>query len=138
MFLTLLILRLIVSAAVSWLVVRAFRKPIESLLRGVVANDVGTGWSRFMIFAVYVIGLSRGVRVGDLREQIPRGEFMGEWPEGFSFRYGVYEFSSTAFESLYSIVWFLFYFLLVALIALALGKLLGGANRQPPETPDRA
>jgi hypothetical protein len=70
MFLTLLIVTFLVATAVSTIVVLAFRKPADQILKRVIADEVSTVWCRYLMFALYVVGISSGVHIRDLEKYI--------------------------------------------------------------------
>ena len=75
MFITLLVVTFLISIFVSFIVVKLFRQPIEKILVRVVKDDISAAWVRYLTFAIYVVGVSGGVRVWDLEKYItPRPE----------------------------------------------------------------
>ena len=78
MFITLLAVTFAIAVFVSFISVRLFRKPIASILKRVVAEEISTAWVRYLTFAIYVVGVSGGVRVWGLEKYItPRGRESG-------------------------------------------------------------
>ncbi len=61
MFLFLLLATFIVALAVSFLVMRLFTKPVDSVLRRIIADEISAAWSKYMKFAILVVGVSTGV-----------------------------------------------------------------------------
>ena len=75
MFLTLLLVTFVIALFVSFLVVMLFRNPIQTILNKIVSEDISETWRRYLVFAIYVVGVSGGVRVWDLEKYItPRPE----------------------------------------------------------------
>ena len=115
MFITLLAVTFAISVFVSFIVVRLFRKPIASILKRVVAEEISAAWVRYLTFAIYVVGVSGGVRVWDLEKYItPRPEETDiivlnaeRW---------VLEVYRTGIGTLQSIAWMLLVFFVFALI----------------------
>lgn len=70
MFITLLAVTFIIAFAVSFIVTVIFKKPLDSILQRIVDEDIGKAWSRYLTFAIYVVGISAGVRVWDLEKYI--------------------------------------------------------------------
>ena len=70
MFITLLAVTFAIALFVSFLVVRLFRKPIGAILCRIVKDEINTAWTRYLSFAIYVVGVSGGVRVWDLEKYI--------------------------------------------------------------------
>ena len=70
MFIVLLAVTFAIAIIVSFLVVRLFRESIATILDRIVAEDIGGAWWRYLTFAIYVVGVSGGVRVWDLEKYI--------------------------------------------------------------------
>lgn len=70
MFLTLLAVTLLLAAIVSWLVSRAFSRPVGSILDRIIADSISDAWRRYMKFAILVVGVSSGVRIDELERYI--------------------------------------------------------------------
>jgi len=74
-FLTLLLVTFsiaaLTSAAVAWL----FHRPISLILGRLVSVDLSGAWHRYLTFAIFVVGVSSGVRVWELEKYItPRSK----------------------------------------------------------------
>jgi hypothetical protein len=75
MFITLLAVMFAIAAIASYLLIRLFRNPIRAILDRIIGEDVSQAWWRYLTFAIYVVGISGGVRVWDLEKRItPRLE----------------------------------------------------------------
>lgn len=70
MFLTLLLVTFAVSISVSLVVARMFAKPIDSILKRIIADEISAAWLRYMKFAILVVGVSTGVRIYELEKYI--------------------------------------------------------------------
>lgn len=70
MFLTLLVVTFLIAFAVSFIVTVIFKKPLNIILQRIVDEEIGLAWSRYLTFAIYVVGISTGVRVWDLEKYI--------------------------------------------------------------------
>lgn len=116
MFITLLVVTFAISVGVSWSVVRLFRTPIHTILNRVVGDDFGDAWSRYLTFAVYVVGISGGVRVWDLEKYItPRPEDAAMLV--LNAERWTLEVYRTVIGTLQSVAWMLLVFFVFALIA---------------------
>ena len=73
MFVTLLVVTFFVALLVSFVVVRIFEKPIDSVLGRIIAEDISVAWERYLKFAIYIVGVSGGVRVWQLERYIMPG-----------------------------------------------------------------
>jgi hypothetical protein len=63
MFLTLLAVTFGVSFAAAAIIARIFRDPVDSILARIIADDISSAWRKYMTFAIYVTGVSGGVRI---------------------------------------------------------------------------
>ena len=115
MFLTLLIVTFFISLIVSAIVARLFAKPIDDILKRIINDGISSAWTRYLQFAIYVVGISSGVRIWNLENYInPRGSTTAltltrdRW---------VLEVYRTIIESLQGLAWVLLVFFVVALIA---------------------
>jgi len=116
MFFTLLLVTLAVSIAASFLVVKLFEKPIGAILNRVVAEDLSSAWQRYIVFAIYVVGVSGGVRIWEIEKYITARGKDGE-PVVLNANRWVLEVYRTGIETLQSVAWMLLVFFVFALIA---------------------
>lgn len=70
MFLTLLAVTFTIAVLCSFFVARLFDKPIGAILDRVVAEQLSNAWHRYIRFAIYVVGISGGVRIWELEKYI--------------------------------------------------------------------
>ncbi len=116
MFFALLLVTFLVALAVCWVVARLFTKSIGSILDRLVADELSSAWHRYVVFAIYVVGISKGVRLYDLeRYVLPRMKdevIPVLTPERWTL-----EVYRTIIETLQGVAWMLLLFFLVALIA---------------------
>jgi len=116
MFITLLVVTFAIAAFVSFVVISIFRRPIINILDKVVTDEISSAWLKYLTFALYVVGVSGGVRVWDLEKYItPRMEETQiivlnaeRW---------ILEVYRTGIGTLQSIAWMLLVFFVFALIA---------------------
>jgi hypothetical protein len=121
MFIVLLVVTFAIAMFVSFLVVLLFRQPIASILDRVIQEELSTAWLRYLTFAIYVVGVSGGVRIWDLEKFItPRPEETDiivlnaeRW---------VLEVYRAGIGTLQSIAWMLLVFFVFALIAYVIVK----------------
>lgn len=121
MFITLLAVNFIVAFAVCLIVATIFRAPITKILQRLVSEDLFAAWSKYVTFAIYVVGLSGGVRVWDLERYITPKTEGGPALELTQDRW-VLEIYRTIIGTLQSNAWMLLLFFLVALIAYVIVK----------------
>lgn len=116
MFVWLLAVTLAVSAAVCVVVARVFDRPINNILTRLVSGELGSAWHRYITVAIYVVGISGGVRIWALEQYVtPRAKEQGV-VELNAARW-VLEVYRTIIETLQGIAWMLLVFFIFALIA---------------------
>ena len=135
MFLTLLLVTFLIAALVSFIVVRLFDRPLRQILGRLVAEDLSAAWHRYIVFAIYVVGISGGVRVWSLEQYIlPRDRnspALELTPERWTL-----EVYRTVIGTLQSVAWMLLVFFVFALIAYVVVRGLEMRHaRRPPQEP---
>jgi len=118
MFLTLLLVTFAIALLVSFIVARIFSASIRRILERVVSPDLAGAWHRYMIFALYVVGISGGVRIFSLEQYVnptdPKVPPLVLTPERWTL-----EVYRTVIQTLQSTAWMLlvaFVFLLIAYV----------------------
>ena len=115
MFVTLLTVTLIVSVGCCAVVARLFDRPIRKILDRLVAEDLGSAWHRYVKFAIYVVGVSGGVKIRYLQTFITG--WGDEEPVALTAERWTLEVYRTVIETLGSLAWMLLVVFLVALLA---------------------
>jgi hypothetical protein len=129
MFITLLIVTFLISATVSFIIVQVFSTPIAKILYRIVADEIAAAWVKYIRFAIYVVGISGGVRVNSLQRYIiPR--VTEESPVELTSERWILEIYRTVIEALQSIAWMLLVFFVFALIAYVVVRIF--ESRQTP------
>ena len=121
MFITLLIVNFVIAFGVCLVIAKIFRAPIDKILQRLVAEDIYLAWSKYIIFALYVVGISGGVRIWDLERYITPQIQGGSILELTGERW-VLELYRTVIGTLQSIAWMLLLFFIFALIAYVIVK----------------
>lgn len=116
MFFTLLGVCFIVSMAVCFIVTKIFEKPINGILQRLIKEEIFVSWSKYLSFAIYVVGISGGVRIWELQRYITPGQKDDKILELTNERW-VLEMYSTIIGTMQSIAWILLLFFIFALIA---------------------
>jgi hypothetical protein len=116
MFLTLLLVTFLIAALVSFIVARLFDRPLRQILGRLVAEDLSAAWHRYIVFAIYVVGISGGVRVWSLEQYILPRERGAPALELTTERWTL-EVYRTIIGTLQSVAWMLLVFFVFALIA---------------------
>lgn len=115
MFVTLLVANFVIAGLVCYLIVLVFRTPISRILQRLVSDDLSSAWVRYIVFAIYVVGISGGVRIWDLEKYITPAK--GAEVLELTFDRWVLEIYRTIIGTLQSNAWMLLLFFLFALIA---------------------
>ena len=115
MFLHLLVVTFILAAATATGTALLFAKPINTILGRLVSEQLAPIWRRYILFAIYVVGISGGVRVWDVERYITPDKD-GTLLMLTSDRW-VVEIYKTIIGTLQSVAWLLLIFFLFALIA---------------------
>lgn len=121
MFLSLLVVTFLIAFVVCYIVTRFFAKPIDGILERIVADDIAFAWTKYLKFAIYVVGISGGVRIHYL-ESFLRPPSENFTPPELTLNRWVLEIYRTVIESLQSIAWMLLVFFIFALIAYVIVK----------------
>jgi hypothetical protein len=126
MFVTLLVVTFVIAFGVSTIVARFFREPLDKILSRIIADDISKAWSKYLIFAIYVTGISSGVRIWKIEKYITDAYTLTgqRW---------VFEVYRTVIETLQGIAWMLLVFFVFALIAYVIVRAFE-LKRQKTET----
>ena len=135
MFLLLFFATFVAAAAVSFAVLWLFTKPIDSVLRRIIDDQISAAWSKYMKFAILVVGISSGVQLRDLEKYISptlggREVQSAAWP---GFDRWIFELYRAAIETLQGIAWMLLVFFVFALIAYVIVR-IGEMRRESTAT----
>jgi peptidoglycan/LPS O-acetylase OafA/YrhL len=117
MFITLLAATLVISFVVSTIVVLFFSKPIDKILDRIITDQISRAWSKYLKFAIYVTGLSSGVRIWELEKYITKPFYKDAEIVQLTTERWVLEIYRTIIETLQGIAWMLLVFFVTALIA---------------------
>jgi hypothetical protein len=115
MFITLLVVTFLIAAATSTVVALLFSRPINRILSRLVSDELAPMWRRYVLFAIYVVGISGGVRVWDVEKYITpdkEGQILALNSDRW-----VIEIYKTIIGALQSTAWMLLIFFLFALLA---------------------
>ena len=138
MFLTLLVVTFVIAVAVSFGVARMFSGSIARILNRIVGPELAGAWHRYLLFALYVVGISGGVRIWSLEQYINPRDPAGT-PLVLTANRWTLEVYRTVIGTLQSSAWMLlvaFVFLLIAYVVargLELRALRHTDRPTPPE-----
>src|SRR5258708_24054436 len=136
MFLFLLFATFVVALVVSFLVMRLFTKPVDRVVRRIIADEISAAWLKYMKFAILVVGVSAGVPLRDLEKYInPALGGREVQTASLSFDRWIFEFYRAAIETLQGIAWMLLVFFAFALIAYVIVRLREARKEQYSSEP---
>jgi len=116
MFWSLLLVNLAEAFTICMVVAMLFKNPVSRIMQRLVSDDIYSAWTKYITFAIYVVGISGGVRVWDLEKYInPSGA--DKTVLELTQQRWILEVYHTAISTLQSVAWMLLIFFLFALIA---------------------
>jgi uncharacterized membrane protein YraQ (UPF0718 family) len=119
MVILLLVATFCIAFIVASIVVYFFTKPMQSILSRVLPEDVSRAWTRYLQFAIYVVGIGGGVRVWSLEKYMTEQEPYRGIIELTGDRW-VLEIYQTIISTLQSAAMLLFAFFVIGLIAVVI------------------
>ena len=121
MFIMLLVINFIIAFVVAMIVALLFQNPVDKILHRLVNEEIYIAWRKYITFAIYVVGISGGVRVWDLEKYLtPKSE--GGIVLQLTQDRWVFEVYRTLVETLQSDAWMLLLFFLFAMVAFVVVK----------------
>lgn len=135
MFIILLVVTFVISLGVSFAVVRMFSAPIDNILKRIIADEISVEWLKYLKFAVYVVGISNGVRIWDLEKYITPQQFENAQIVELTANRWVLEVYRTVISTLQGIAWLLLVFFVFALIAYVIVRIFEVRDQQKPPQP---
>lgn len=127
MFYLLLIVTFLVALLVCYIVSRLFNDSIYKILNLIVPEAINQAWLKYIKFAIYVVGISGGVRVWDLEKYITSRYDNREIVELTAERWTL-EIYRTLIGSLQSIATVLLIFFIFTLIAYVVLRIFSSKN----------
>lgn len=123
MFLTLLLVTFIIALLVSFIIVKIFHNSLNSILNRLIESSISNAWLRYLKFAIYVVGISSGVRIWQLEKYITPQDSEGAQIIVLNAERWILEVYRTIIGSLQGIAWLLLVFFVFALIAYVVVRL---------------
>jgi hypothetical protein len=117
MFITLLAVTFAIAFAVSSLVVLIFGKPLDKILARIIQDEISKTWLKYLKFAIYVTGISSGVRIWQLEKYITKPMHEGAEIVALNADRWVLEVYRTVVGTLQGVAWMLLVFFVFALVA---------------------
>ena len=121
MFFTLLLVTFALAIVTSFIIAKFFDKPIGKILNRIIAEDISTAWQKYIKFAIYVVGISGGVRVWELEKYL-QPQDKSAYQIVLTNERWILEIYRTIIETLQSTAWMLLVFFLFAMIAYVIVK----------------
>lgn len=130
MFITLLAATFIISFVVSTIVVLFFSRPLDKILDRIISDQISGAWSKYLKFAIYVTGISSGVRIWDLEKYITKSQVYkdAEIVQLTTERW-VLEVYRTIIGTLQGAAWMLLVFFVFALVAYVIVRVFEMKNK---------
>jgi len=120
-FLLLLVVTLAIAVFVSGLVIFFFRKSVDKIFMRLIGEEIAVAWRKFLIFALFVVGVSSGVSIWKL-ERFILPETEGVARPVLTAEFWGLEIYRTIIQTLGGMAWALLIFFLVALVAFVIVK----------------
>ncbi len=123
MFLSLLLMTFFISIVVCNICVLIFSKPLKMILQRLINEDIYTAWLRYIKFAIYIVGISAGVRINSIEQYINPSHYL-EHSKVIPLTYSrlFLEVYRTVIGALAGIAWLLLVFFIFALVAYVITK----------------
>ncbi|MFN3561995.1 MAG: hypothetical protein ACK4XY_09680 [Chloroherpetonaceae bacterium] len=125
MFITLLIVTFAVAFGVAFIIDSLFKQSLDRIMKRIITDEIYTAWTRYVRFALYVVGISNGVRMWDLERyispQITRND--GQQILELTTERWILEVYRTIIETLQGIAWMLLLFFIFGLIAFVIVRI---------------
>ena len=128
MFYLLLIVTLLVAVLVCYIVSKLFNDSIYKILNLIVPEAINEAWLKYIKFAIYVVGISGGVRIWDIEKYITSRYNNQQVVELTAERWTL-EIYRTLIGSLQSIATVLLIFFVFTLIAYVVIRIFGSKNQ---------
>ena len=129
MFYLLLLTTLFVALLSSFLVFKFFRNAIKGVLELIVPQELTKAWLKYLRFAIYIVGVSSGVRVWEIERYMP-GQGDGRETLVLTNQRWVLEVYRALIEALQSISTLLLVFFIFALLAYVITSVFGKKNEE--------
>lgn len=119
MVILLLVVTFLIALTVCFITARIFRASLDKILGRLIPEDISSAWSRYLQFAIYVVGISNGVGIYQLEKYVTPQFFGEKTPEVIVLnadRWAL-EIYRTVIGTLSGIAWMLLVFFVFALVA---------------------
>jgi hypothetical protein len=131
MLLSLLAVTFAIAFTTSLLITLVFKKSLYAILKRIIGDEIFSVWANYIIFAIFVVGISGGVRIWELEKYITPSNKDSSILVLTQERW-VLEIYRTIIESMQSIAWMLLLFFVFALLAFVIVR-INEAKKQKHE-----
>ncbi|PKL48667.1 MAG: hypothetical protein CVV39_04060 [Planctomycetes bacterium HGW-Planctomycetes-1] len=129
MFITLLVATFVIAFVVSTIVVLFFNRPLNKILERIISDQISRAWAKYLKFAIYVTGISSGVRIWDLEKYITKPHYEGSEIVQLTTERWVFEAYRATIGTLQGIAWMLLVFFVFALVAYVIVRVFEMKNK---------
>ncbi|MDW8437917.1 MAG: hypothetical protein RMM16_07750 [Chloroherpetonaceae bacterium] len=113
-----------VAFAVAFIVDALFKSSLDRILKRIISDDIYVAWTRYVRFALYVVGVSSGVKMWDLERYVePRQPNETAPTLELTTERWVLEIYRAIIETLQGVAWMLLIFFVFALIAYVIARI---------------
>jgi large-conductance mechanosensitive channel len=138
MFIALLVVTFLISLTVSVIVAGIFSKPIDSILKRIISDAISQAWMKYLRFAIYVVGISSGIRIWELERYITPPQIKEAQVIELTRDRWVLEVYRTIIGSLQGLAWLLLVFFIFALIAFVIVRVFELGRSKAAGEPGKA
>ncbi len=131
MLFSLLGITFFIALLVAFVTARLFRQPLEAILNRLIPEDINRAWQRYLEFAIYVVGISSGVRIWELEKYITPQMYGDKTQQIIALnadRWAL-EIYRTVIGALSGIAWMLLVFFLIALVAYVIVRIFEAKSK---------
>ncbi|GAB1442928.1 hypothetical protein MASR2M39_17640 [Ignavibacteriales bacterium] len=128
MLITLLIFNFLVALLTCGIIAYFFKKPLDTIFQRLVKEDIYIAWSRYILFAIFVVGISGGVRIWELEKYLNTNEKTGAYIYTLTAERWAIEIYRAIMGTLEATAWMLLFVFLFALVAYVVIRLTEAAQ----------
>jgi len=132
MLISLLVVTFLIALTVSFITARIFSQPLDRILKRIIPEDISAAWLKYLHFAIYVVGISSGVKIWELEKYISPQMAVEKGREIIitlnADRWAL-EIYRTIIGTLGGIAWMLLVFFVFALIAYVIIRIFEGRKQ---------
>ncbi len=128
MLITLLIFNFLVALLTCGIIAYFFKKTLDTIFQRLVKEDIYIAWSRYILFAIFVVGISGGVRIWELEKYLNTNEKTGAYIYTLTAERWAIEIYRAIMGTLEATAWMLLFVFLFALVAYVVIRLTEAAQ----------